>query len=98
MAACPPTPVPRRAVRLWRAFARWSPWFPIGRIVDFGSVRRLRADEIAAYDAPFPTRRHAIAARLMPGFVPTTTPDDPQSRNNIHAWEFFAQWEKPFLT
>jgi haloalkane dehalogenase len=86
-----------RAFHLWRAFARWSPWFPIGRIVNAGTVRALRDDEIAAYDAPFPTRRHAIAARRMPGFVPTST-HDPQSANNIRAWEFFAQSDKPFLT
>ena len=86
-----------RAFRLWRAFARWSPWFPIGRIVAFGCVRQLTPHEIAAYDAPFPDRRHRIAARVMPGFVPIT-PDDPQSQNNRAAWEFFQRWDKPFLT
>lgn len=86
-----------RAFRLWRAFARWSPWFPIGRIVAFGCATPLQTAEVAAYDAPFPTRRHRLAARLMPGFVPTT-PGDPQSRNNLDAWEFFAHCEKPFLT
>ncbi len=86
-----------RAFRLWRAFARWSPWFPIGRIVAFGCAMPLQSAEVAAYDAPFPTRRHRIAARLMPGFVPTT-PGDPQSRSNLDAWEFFAHCAKPFLT
>ncbi len=86
-----------RVFRLWRAFARWSPWFPIGRIVNFGCVRTLQPGEIAAYDAPFPTRRHRLAARLLPGLVPVTS-DDPQSRNNMMAWEFFAHCEKPFLT
>ena len=37
------------------------------------------------------------AARLMPGFVPTT-PDDPQAGNNRAAWAFFERWDKPFLT
>jgi haloalkane dehalogenase len=86
-----------RAFRIWRAFARWSPWFPIGRIVAFGCAHPLQGREVAAYDAPFPTRRHRIAARLMPGFVPTT-PGDPQSQNNLAAWDFFAHCEKPFLT
>lgn len=85
------------ALRVWRAFARWSPWFPIGRIVAFGCARALTKQEIGAYDAPFPDRRHRIAARLMPGFVPTR-PDDPQSQNNRAAWEFFERWDKPFLT
>ncbi|MEP6968883.1 MAG: haloalkane dehalogenase [Betaproteobacteria bacterium] len=86
-----------RAFHVWRAFARWSPWFPIGRIVAFGCAHALLPRERAAYDAPFPTRRHHIAARLMPGFVPTSA-QDPQSRNNLQAWEFFAHSEKPFLT
>ena len=86
-----------RAFHLWRAFARWSPWFPIGRIVAFGCAHPLTRQEIAAYDAPFPDRHHRIAARRMPGLVPIT-PQDPQSANNRAAWEFFQRWDKPFLT
>ena len=89
-------PVPR-AFRLWRAFARHSPWFPIGRIVKAGCVAGLRPDEMAAYDAPFPDARHRIAARVFPGFVPTT-PDDPERAANERAWDLFKRWDKPFLT
>ena len=86
-----------RAFRIWRAFARFSPWFPIGRIVKAGCASGLRPEEIKAYDAPFPTRRHRIAARLLPTFVPTS-PGDPERQNNERAWEFFKRWDKPFLT
>ncbi|HPU50774.1 MAG TPA: haloalkane dehalogenase [Burkholderiaceae bacterium] len=89
-------PVPR-AFRLWRAFARYSPWFPIGRVVKAGCAAGLRPDEVAAYDAPFPDARHRIAARVFPGFVPTT-PDDPERVRNEAAWELFKRWDKPFLT
>jgi haloalkane dehalogenase len=89
-------PVPR-AFKLWRAFARFSPWFPIGRIVRAGCTGGLTPDEMAAYDAPFPSRRFRTAARLMPGFVPTT-PDDPERERNEQAWAVFERWEKPFLT
>ena len=89
-------PVPR-AFRIWRAFARWSPWFPIGRIVEAGCVQGLRDDEVAAYNAPFPSRKYRVAARIFPGFVPTT-PDDPERASNERAWEVFKRWEKPFLT
>jgi len=89
-------PVPR-AFRLWRAFARYSPWFPIGRIVKTGCAHGLSPQAMAAYDAPFPTRRHRIAARLFPGFVPTT-PKDPERANNERAWEVLKRWDKPFLT
>jgi haloalkane dehalogenase len=90
------TPLPR-AFRIWRAFARYSPWFPIGRIVKAGCVDGLTPQEVAAYDAPFPTRRHRLGARLFPTFVPTT-PDDPERARNEAAWAVFKGWDKPFLT
>lgn len=90
------TEVPQ-AFKIWRAFARWSPWFPIGRIVKAGCYKGLTPAEVAAYDAPFPTRKHQVAARVFPGFVPTT-PDNPERANNEAAWEVFKRWEKPFLT
>ena len=86
-----------KAFKYWRAFARYSPWFPIGRIVNSGCASQLSSAEIAAYDAPFPTRRHTCAARLFPGFVPTT-PDDPERLRNEEAWQVLQQWHKPFLT
>jgi haloalkane dehalogenase len=85
------------AFAIWRAFARYSPWFPIGRIVKAGCVGGLGPHEMAAYDAPFPDRRYKIAARLFPTFVPTS-PDDPERQNNERAWELFKRWDKPFLT
>ena len=89
-------PVPR-AFKVWRAFARHSPWFPIGRIVQAGCVHGLTPRERAAYNAPFPDRRHAVAARVFPGFVPTS-PRDPERANNEQAWKVFERWDKPFLT
>ena len=86
-----------KAFRIWRAFAVYSPWFPIGRIVKSGCALGLTPQEIAAYDAPFPSRKYKVAARLFPTFVPTT-PDDPERQNNERAWEFFKQCQKPFLT
>ncbi|MEI6733139.1 MAG: haloalkane dehalogenase [Comamonadaceae bacterium] len=86
-----------KAFRIWRAFAVYSPWFPIGRIVKTGCALGLTPHEVAAYDAPFPSRKYKVAARLFPTFVPTT-PEDPERQNNERAWEFFKQCQKPFLT
>lgn len=85
------------AFKIWRAFARWSPWFPIGRIVASGCAAGLTKAEIAAYEAPFPTARHRVAARLFPRFVPTT-PNDPERTANEAAWRVLENWHKPFLT
>ena len=89
-------PLPR-AFHVWKTFARFSPWFPIGRIVAAGCARGLAPVHRAAYDAPFPSRRHRLAARLMPTFVPAS-PDDPEHDANRCAWEVFRAWDKPFLT
>lgn len=86
-----------KAFRIWRAFAVYSPWFPIGRIVKSGCALGLTPQQVAAYDAPFPSRKYKVAARLFPTFVPTT-PDDPERQNNERAWDFFKQCQKPFLT
>jgi haloalkane dehalogenase len=86
-----------RAFRIWRAFARFSPWFPTGRILQSGTVRTLSGAEVAAYDAPFPAARYKAGARAFPRLVPTT-PDDPASDANRRAWESLGKFGKPFLT
>lgn len=86
-----------KALKIWRNFAKWSPWFPIGRIVNSGCAVKLSSAEIAAYDAPFPDSRYLRGARLFPSFIPTTL-QDPQSANNRAAWQILEQWDKPFLT
>lgn len=86
-----------KAFRIWRAFARFSPWFPIGRIIQSGTIAELPPDVMAAYDAPFPTRAYKAGARAFPLLVPTT-PDDPAAPANRAAWKSFREWDKPFLT
>lgn len=84
-----------RAFAIWRAFAKYSPVFPIGRIVKRGTRRPLTEAEIAAYDAPFPTKSSKAAARAYPPLVPfkgnVAVPDQ------LRAWAVFQQWSKPFL-
>ena len=86
-----------RAFKIWRAFARWSPWFPIGRIIQSGTIIELSKEEMAAYDAPFPSAKYKAGARAFPRLVPTT-PDNPASDANRRAWDEFERWDKPFLT
>jgi haloalkane dehalogenase len=87
-------PAPR-AFAIWRAFSKWSPFFPIGRIVKAGTRRGLSDAEVAAYDAPFPDGRYKAGARIFPTFVPlgpnVAVPDQ------LKAWDVLDRWEKPFL-
>ena len=86
-------PVPK-AFKRWKTFALYSPWFPIGRIVQTGTIRKMSRAEIAAYDAPFPSARYKAGARMFPKLVPVT-PDDPARDANIAAWAVFRKWTKP---
>jgi haloalkane dehalogenase len=86
-----------KAFKIWRAFARFSPWFPIGKIIQKATITELSDEIVAAYDAPFPSSRYKTGARAFPMLVPTT-PDDPASDANRAAWKIFAEWQKPFLT
>lgn len=86
-----------RAFNIWRAFARYSPWFPIGKIIQKGTITELSDSVVAAYDAPFPSSQYKGGARAFPMLVPTT-PDDPASEANRAAWNVFDNWQKPFLT
>ncbi len=86
-----------RAFKAWKTFARLSPIFPIGKIVNGGCYTQLPADVIAAYDAPFPSGKYKAATRVFPKLVPAR-PDDPASAANRAAWDVFSTWSKPFLT
>jgi haloalkane dehalogenase len=89
-------PVPL-AFRAWRAFAAYSPAFPIGRIVASGCVSKLAPAIVAAYDAPFPSRSYKAGARVFPRLVPIHE-RDPAIPANRAAWDVLGRWEKPFLT
>ncbi|WP_353219654.1 haloalkane dehalogenase [Salinisphaera sp. S4-8] len=81
----------------WRAFARYSPVFPVGAILQAGSRRWLSRGERAAYNAPFPDKRYTAGIRAFPGLVPMT-PDDPATPANRAAWQALACFSRPFHT
>ena len=89
-----PTPM---IVKIWRAFAIYSPWFPIGRIVAAGCVTKLAPTQIAAYDAPYPDGRYKAGARAFPRLIPMDE-SNPALLPNREAWDQLGLWQKPFLT
>jgi haloalkane dehalogenase len=84
------------AFRIWRAFAKYSPWLPSGRIVDVGTVEKLSAAVRAGYDAPFPDKSYQAGSRRFPQLVPTSAAD-PAIGANRAAWEVLGAWTKPVL-
>lgn len=84
------------AFRIWRAFARYTPVFPAGRLVATATVTKVGSAVRAAYDAPYPSAKYQAGARAFPALVPTD-PDDPAVPANRAAWDRLGGWEKPFL-
>jgi haloalkane dehalogenase len=98
-----PDDAPRRLTTLvgahaWKAVARWTPVFPIGRMAQaLASQTRLSPQVRAGYDAPFPTNAHKVGARAMPQLIPMD-PTSAASRRNREAWERLGSFDKPFRT
>lgn len=85
---------PPPAFAAWRAFSRYSPVFPVGRIVQRGTGRRLGPEEVAAYEAPFPTRASKAGARVFPALVPLGANEAVPGQHA--AWQALETFDKPF--
>jgi haloalkane dehalogenase len=88
---------PGEAFLRWRRFSQETPEFPVGRIVQGGSLTKLADEVLAGYDAPFPDESYKAGARQFPALVPIS-PDDPAAAANRAAWESLRRFARPFLT
>ena len=95
--ASPDPEMPEKSFCYWQRYTWDTEELPIGLLIA-GIVdgRVLSAEEIAAYDAPFPDPSYMMGPRAMPSQVPTL-PDDPSLAANLRAWEVLSKWDKPFL-
>jgi len=65
----------------------------LGAAFQRGTTRFLSEEDLAGYSAPYPTEEYAAAIRVFPTIVAS------QLRQNQGVIdEFYAKWEKPFLT
>lgn len=88
---------PPDAFLAWQQFSQTVPEFPTGMILQGASVRELSAEEVAAYDAPYPDESYKAGARIFPALVPTA-PDHEGVADNLEAWKVLSAWDKPFVT
>jgi haloalkane dehalogenase len=88
---------PSPAFLAWRQFAKSSPDFKIGELLQRATATERSPAEIAAYDAPFPDEASKAGARAFPQLVPI---EDGMAgiAENAKAWEGLAAFDKPFLT
>ena len=85
---------PPPAFAKWRAFAKMSPIFPIGGIIQRATTTDLPDEVVQAYNAPYDTRASKAAARIFPALVPLG--DNMEVPAQLEAWKVLEQFEKPF--
>ena len=83
--------------KAWLNMSQTMPVMPIGMLLNAGSGRDLTADEMAAYDAPFPDETYKEGAREFPKLVPVT-PEHGSVAENLAAWKVLEAFAKPFVT
>lgn len=88
---------PSPAFLAWREFAKSSPEFKIGELLQRATATQRSPAEMAAYDAPFPDEPSKAGARAFPQLVPVEDGMDGIEQNKI-AWQGLAAFDKPFLT
>jgi haloalkane dehalogenase len=77
----------------WVAYARHSKTFDFTGLFQRATTRELSDQDLAGYSAPYPTNEYAAAVRIFPTLVAS------QLRQNQNVMdEFYAKWDKPFLT
>lgn len=81
----------------WRDFSQTTPAFKTGRIVNGGCLQELSAEEVTAYNAPYPDESYQAGARQFPLLVPIT-PEHASVAENKAAWKVLETFEKPVLT
>ena len=84
-----------RFFRMWRRAMRFAPRFP-WFMVQNGTERTMSKAEMAAYRAPFPTRRFEAGLLKFPSLI-AVEPDVPGVELNRAAWEKLKTFDKPFL-
>lgn len=88
-------PMPE-AFHRWRAFAERIPDLPIKRVIKGGLGRpeQISAEELQAYEAPFPGADYKAGAAVWPLQVPLE-PDHPGAAEMRAAREVLSEWQKP---
>jgi len=81
----------------WRVYSQEVDQLLPSKVVGGWCLTEIDDVDLAAYDAPFPTRDHAVGARRFPLLVPITE-DDPERVLCDRAWEILEGWEGPLLT
>lgn len=82
--------------RVWRAFSKYWPNFPIKNVMKWGTYRTPQPQVLQGYEAPFPDEKYKAGARAWPRLVPTD-PSDDGVRQMKRARKVLSEWDKPAI-
>ena len=84
-------------VKYMRFFQRWILWcltkpnFKVGEMLQVATLNHLSDEEIASYEAPYPSLIYKAAIRTFPSMIAAV------SQNNVGAWKILGKFDKAFL-
>lgn len=82
--------------KIWQWFSRYYPSLPVSSIIQFASYNRISKEVLKAYDAPYPSKKYKVGARVFPSLVPSKK-NDPAVQYLKKAREVLSKWDKPAL-
>jgi len=77
--------------QFWVIFTLTHPNFSAGEFIQSNTVYNLNIEELAAYDAPYPSLIYQAAPRTFPSMLAGL------DQNNVEAWKTLGKFDKPFL-
>jgi haloalkane dehalogenase len=75
----------------WILYALTHPYLKASQVLQYLTLIDLSSEELAAYDAPFPSLIYKAAIRTFPSMIAAV------ELNNIQAWKSLGMFDKPFL-
>ncbi len=75
----------------WILYALTAPDFTPSQVVNSQTVSQPSRQELAAYDAPYPSLVYKAAVRAFPSMIAAV------ERQNVPAWKALGRFERPFL-
>ena len=81
---------------MWQWYARYHPSMPVSKVFQFASHNKISKEVLAAYDAPYPSKKYKDGARAFPSLIPSS-PSDPGVDRMNKARKVLSNWKKPAL-
>jgi pimeloyl-ACP methyl ester carboxylesterase len=75
----------------WILYALTAPNFTPSQVVAANTVSKPSQEELAAYNAPYPSLVYKAAVRSFPSMIAAV------ERQNVPAWEALGKFQNPFL-